>query len=77
MSAIFVKTCEMTKEDRREISEMTGKIMLWMLEKRSVGYMADKLKMDPYMVEKNIDETLYTLRNQVGRWRYFKMLFVK
>lgn len=77
MSAIFVKTCEMTKEDRHEISEMTGKIMLWMLEKRSVGYMADKLKMDPYMVEKNIDETLYTLRNQVGRWRYFKMLFVK
>ena len=77
MSTKFVKTCELTKEDKREISEMTGKIMLWMLEKRSVGYMADKLKIDPWHVEKNIDETLYTLRNQVGRWRYFKMLFVK
>lgn len=77
MSTKFVKTCQMTKEDRRKVSEMTGKIMLWMLEKRSVGYMADKLKIDPWYVEKNIDETLYTLRNQVGRWRYFKMLFIK
>lgn len=77
MSTKFVKTCEMTKEDKRAVSEMTGKIMLWMLEKRSVGYMADKLNIDPWHVEKNIDETLYTLRNQVGRWRYFKMLFIK
>lgn len=77
MSAKIVKTYQMTDEDKRYFSEMFGKIMIWMIEKRSIGYMANELNLLPYQVEYNIDEALYTLRNQVGRWRYFKMLFIK
>lgn len=77
MSAKIVKTYQMTDEDKRYFSEMFGKIMIWMIEKRGIGYMANELNLLPYQVEYNIDEALYTLRNQVGRWRYFKMLFIK
>ena len=77
MSTKFVKTYQMTKEDVRCFSEMFGKIMMWIIEKRSIGYMANELNLLPYQVEYNIDEALYALRNQVGRWRYFKMLFIK
>lgn len=73
----FKRTFALTEEEKRKVSEMTGKIMLWMLEGRSRVYMAENLKLDPWMIEANIDETLYTLRKNVGRWRYLKMLFVK
>ena len=73
----FKHTFLLTDEEKYVISEMTGKIMLWILEGRSIRYMSEKLKLHPQQVEHNIDETLYILRKQVGKWRYIKMLFVK
>ena len=65
----------MNEEDKHEVSEMTGKIMLWILEGRSTVYMAENLKLDLWQVEYNIDEVLHTFRNQVGKKRYLKALF--
>ena len=75
--AYFKKTIMLTDEEKRKAGEMTGKIMLWILEGQSVKYMADNLKLEPYQVEWNIDETLCILRKRVGWRRYLKMLFVK
>ena len=74
---MFVRTCDLTKEDKKKVSEMTGKTMLWILEGRSIWYMAEQLKLKPREVEENIDETLYIFRQKVGRWRFFKILFRK
>ena len=73
----FKKTFALSEEEKLKVAEMTGKIMLWILEGRSVKQMADNLNLTPQQVEYNIDETLYTLRKQVGRWRYLKMFFKK
>lgn len=73
----FVRPWELTHEDRMQISEMTGKIMRWILEGRSIGYMAEKLHMNPWQVEHNIDEMIYTLRKQVGVRRFLKNLLWK
>lgn len=73
----FVRPWELTHEDRMQISEMTGKIMGWTLEGRSIGYMAEKLHMYPWQVEHNIDEMIYTLRKQVGVRRFLRNLLWK
>ena len=73
----FKRTFMLTEEEKKKVSEMTGKIMLWIMEGRSTGYMSEKLHLHPYMIEDNIDETLYVLRKHVGKWRYLKLLFWK
>ena len=77
MAVVFIPNKNLTKEDMNQIETMDGKIMRWILEKRSIRYMAEKLKMEPKHVEENIDEMLYQLRKQVGNWRYFKLMFWK
>lgn len=74
---MFKKTFLLTEKEKHQVSEMTGKTILWILEGRSIAYMAEQLGLDPRQVEYNIDETLYTFRKQVGRWRFFKTLFRK
>lgn len=74
---MFKRTFMLTDEDKRKVSEMMGKMMLYILEGRSKVYMAEQLKLDIWQVDYNIDETLYTLRKQVGIWRYLKILFMK
>lgn len=64
-------------EEREVISEMAGKIILYIIEGQHVGYMSDKLGIHPYAVEANIDEMLYMLRKKVGWRRYLKILFWK
>lgn len=73
----FKRTFCLTEEEKQKVSEMTGKIMLWLLEGRHIGYMSENLNLPPWAIEANIDETLYTLRKHVGKWRYLKMLFKK
>ena len=73
----FKKTFLLNEEEKRKVSEMSGNIMLWILEGQHIGYMSDRLKLSPQQIESNIDETLYTLRKHVGRWRYLKLLFRK
>lgn len=72
---MFKRANELTDADRAVVGWMSGKMIQMILEKRSVDYMSACLGLEPREVEYNIDETLYTLRNQVGRWRFFKILF--
>ena len=68
---------KLTEEEKKKVSKMVGDMTLFMLEGRSIGYMSEKLHLPPSMIKSNIDETLRVFRNRVGRWRYFKILFVK
>ena len=77
MSTYFKRTFELNDEEKRKVSEMTGKMMLWMLEGRSIGYMSKNLNLHPRQVEENFEETLFVLLKQVGWKRYLKVLFHK
>ena len=72
---MFVKTILLTDEQKKKVSEMDGKIILWILEGRSVGYMSDRLNLPPWQIQANIDEMLYILKKQVGIKRFIKALF--
>ena len=72
---MFVKTFLLTDEQKKKVSEMDGKIILWILEGRNVGYMSDKLNLPPWQIQANIDEMLYILKKQVGIKRFIKALF--
>lgn len=74
---MFVRTFLLTTEQKQEVSEMSGKIMLWILEGRSTLYMAQQLNLSIWEVEQNIDETLYTYMKQVGKRRFLRTLFRK
>lgn len=74
---MFKRTFMLTEEEKRKVSEMCGNIMLWILEGQSTGYMCEKLNLPPWQVEANINEMLYVLRKQVGKRRFFKILFIK
>lgn len=74
---MFKRTFGLTEEEKHKVSDMCGDIMLWTLEGRSIGYMSEKLNLPPWQVEANIDEMLYTLRKQVGKRRFLKILFIK
>ena len=77
MKTKFKHTFLLTEEEKKRVSEMTGKIMLWILEGRSIGYMSEKLNLAPWQIEYNIDEALYTLRRRVGVKRFLRILFWK
>lgn len=62
-------------EEKKQISEMSGKIILWILEGRSIWYMADNLHLDPAVVEQIIDDLSYVLMRKVGKKRFIKTLF--
>lgn len=68
---------KMTDEEKKRFVEMSGSIILWISEGRSITYMSDKLNLKPSQVEHNIEEILYTVRNQVGIRRFMKALFTK
>lgn len=74
---MFKHTFLLTDEEKEQVSEMTGKIMLWMLEGRSIAYMSEKLNLQPWQIVYNIEETLYILKRQVGIRRYLKILFTR
>ena len=68
---------QMTEEEKEKFIKMSGSILLWIGERRSIKYMGDKLNLSNSQVEFNIDETLYELKKQVGILRYLKILFTK
>lgn len=74
---MFIRTATLNDRQRREVSEMSGKIMLWILEGRSTLYMAKQLNLSIWEVEQNIDETLYVYMRQVGKRRFLRTLFRK
>lgn len=71
----FVRTMDMTDEDRKQSAEMGGKLLLWIMEHQSIDYMAKQLNMTPNQVWFNIEETMYTLVNYVwGRSSLIKFI---
>lgn len=64
-------------EEKRQFSEMSSKIVLWILEGRSIWYMADNLHLHPTAVEQIIDDMSYILMRKVGKRRFIKALFTR
>lgn len=73
----FKQTFMLNNEERKKISEMNGKILMWILEGRSIGYMSEILHLSPKEIEHNIDEMMFILMKHVGKRRFFKTLFLK
>ncbi len=73
----FKQTFLLSNEEKKQVSEMSGKIILWILEGRSVGYMSEMLRLSPQQIESNIDEVLFVIKKYVGKRRFFKILLTK
>lgn len=73
----FKQTFLLNQKEKKQVSEMSGKIMLWILEGQSIGYMSENLHLSPQQIETNINEMLFTLKEHVGKRRFFKILLAK
>ena len=73
----FKKTFLLNDEEKRKIADMSGKVLLGILNAEYIDDIANKLNLTPAQVEGNIDENLYVLCHHVGKWRYLKVLFRK
>lgn len=73
----FKRTFLLSDKEKIQVSEMCGKIILYALEGRSIGYMSKMLNLSPYEIKNNINEMLYVLLKQVGKREYLKTMFMK
>lgn len=73
----FKRTFLLSNEEKIQVSEMCGKIILYALEGRSIGYMSKMLNLKPCEIQTNINEMLYILLKQVGKREFLKTLFMK
>lgn len=74
----FIKIMDVTDAEKHEISEMAGKIYLWVMEKRSIDYMSKQLNLTPREIMENMCEIIYQLLPRVGGpRRYLKWLIHK
>lgn len=73
----FKRTVSLSNEEKIQVSEMCGKIILYALEGRNIGYMSKMLNLSPYEIKTNINEMLYVLLKQVGKREYLKTVFMK
>ena len=73
----FKRTFLLSNEEKIQVSEMCGKIILYVLEGRSIGYMSKMLNLRPCEIQTNINEMLYILLKQVGKREFLKTLFMK
>ena len=58
---MFIEKWALTAEKREKLSHQNGKILLGLMERRSVKSIAADIKLSPNEVEHNIDEMLYEL----------------
>ena len=77
MMTYFKKTCELTEEDKKQVSEMVGQMQLWVLEGRHIYDIADRFKLEPWEVMENVFETIYGFMKLIGPKNYLKMWFHK
>lgn len=73
----FKRTFLLSDKEKIQVSEMSGKIILYALEGRSIEYMSKMLNLSPYEIKTNIKEMLYVLLKQVGKQEYLKTMFMK
>lgn len=74
---MFIEKWALTAEKRETLSRQNGKILLGLIERRSIKSIATDLKLSPDEVEHNIDEMLYELYQHVGLKRFLKAIFRK
>ena len=74
MGTYFKLTRLLTEEEKKEVSEMSGKLVTWMLEGKTTEYMAKQLHLSPRQVEQNINKMMYALRKRVGFKRFLGIL---
>lgn len=67
----------MTEKDKQKFIVVDGKIMLGLEMGDSIWDIANSVNLEPWQVNHNIDEMLYTIRKRVGWKRYIKALFRK
>lgn len=68
---------QMNEEEKKRFVDITGRMVLYIEEQRSLCDMANKLDLYAWQVDHNIDELLYQLRKSLGWKRYIKALFIK
>lgn len=73
----FKRTFLLSNEEKIQVSEMCGKIILYALEGRSIEYISKMLNLRPCEIKTNINEMLYVLMKQVGKREYLKTMFMK
>lgn len=67
----------MNEEEKKRFVDVTGRMILYIEERRSLYDMANKLDLYAWQVDHNIDNLLYELRKSLGWKRYIKALFIK
>ena len=67
----------MTEEEKQRFIDVNGKTILYLVERRSLFDMAERLNLEAWQIDHNIDELLYELRKSLGWKRYIKALFIK
>lgn len=77
MGTYFKPTRLLTDEEKKQVSEMSGKLVTWISEGRPTDYMAKQLHLNPLQVEQNINEMMYTLKKRVGFKRFLGILLWK
>lgn len=68
---------QMNEEEKKRFVDITGRMVLYIEEQRSLIDMANRLDLYAWQVDHNIDELLYQLRKSLGWKRYIKALFIK
>lgn len=61
----FKQTSLLNVKEKKQVSEMCGKIIVWLLEGRDIRYMSEQLHLSQLEVECNIDEMMFTLMKHV------------
>lgn len=74
---MFIEKWALTAEQKEKVSRQNGKILLGLIERRSIKSIASDLKLSPNEVEYNIDEMLYELYQHVGLKRFLKTILRK
>lgn len=68
---------EMTKEERERAVYVIGNTVLMLEEGYSFERIASELDLNLNQVIENTYEILYQIRRRVGKWNFFKSLFIK
>ena len=68
---------EMNAEERERAVQVIGNTVLMLEEGFSIADIAKKLDLNIDQVVDNIYEILYQIRKRIGKWNFFKALFIK
>lgn len=49
--SVFKQTFMLNNEEKKQVSEMSGKTILWILGGRSLGHMSEMLNLSPWEVK--------------------------